>query len=82
MQKILDAAHNMADDAMRVLAFSKKSDATKKEAESDMVFLGLMGMIDPARPEVFDAINTCKTAGIKPVMITGDHPGNRKGHRP
>ena len=77
-QKILDAAHNMANDAMRVLAFSKKSDTSIKEAEDGMVFLGLMGMIDPARPEVFDAINTCKTAGIKPVMITGDHPVTAK----
>ena len=41
--------------------------------ENDMTFLGLAGMIDPIRPEVLDAIALCKKAGIRPIMITGDH---------
>ena len=59
----------MAGDALRVIAFaySKEGDDRK------LVFLGLMGMIDPARPEVKDSILTCKKAGIRVVMITGDH---------
>jgi len=45
-----------------------------KNLEQDLVFIGLLGMIDPARSEVKEAINTCRLAGIRPVMITGDHP--------
>jgi Ca2+-transporting ATPase len=71
---ILDTAHELAGDALRVLAVAYKPGATLQDAERDMVFLGLVGMIDPPRAEAKAAIQTCEQAGIKPVMITGDHP--------
>ena len=64
----------MASQALRVLAVAYKSDATLQDCENDMVFLGLVGMIDPPRPEARAAIHQCEQAGIRPVMITGDHP--------
>ncbi len=73
-QSILDASLTMAKDALRVLAIAYKRDTDLANAESGMVFVGLFGMIDPPRVEVKDAIKTCLKAGIKPVMITGDHP--------
>ncbi len=74
-------AHNkaMADKALRVLAaaftvYNEKPDfQSPEEIEKDLVFVGLSGMIDPVRPEVVDAVAKCKSAGIRPVMITGDH---------
>ena len=72
---ILDAAKEMTTEALRVLAVAYKSTASMGDAESEMVFLGLAGMIDPPRPEAAEAIKTCTAAGIRPVMITGDHPG-------
>jgi len=71
---ILDAAHEMAAQALRVLAIAAKTGAVLETAEQEMTFLGLVGMIDPPRPEVSAAIQTCERAGIKVVMITGDHP--------
>ncbi|VEU82497.1 cation-translocating P-type ATPase [Acholeplasma hippikon] len=73
--------NNMADRALRVLAvaykvFDKNTDITKllhTELENDLTMLGLVGMIDPARPEVKDAIVETKRAGITTIMITGDH---------
>lgn len=68
-----------AKQALRVLAFAyKEFDAlpnktTPQEVEKDMVFIGLLGMIDPARTEAKEAISICKKAGIKPIMITGDY---------
>lgn len=64
----------MAGQALRVLAIAARSDATPENAEQDLTFLGLVGMIDPPRPEVKAAIQTCEQASIKPIMITGDHP--------
>jgi len=69
----------MADRALRVLAAAKRdwaekpADNTPEFLEKELVFLGLTGMIDPVRPEVKAAIEECRTAGIRPVMITGDH---------
>jgi Ca2+-transporting ATPase len=72
--EILESAREMAREALRVLAVAYKPDATPGDCEREMVFLGLVGMIDPPRSEVRSAIRTCEQAGIKPVMITGDHP--------
>ncbi len=69
----------MADKALRVLAAAqrlweeKPADNTPEFLEQELVFLGLTGMIDPVRPEVKAAIEECRAAGIRPVMITGDH---------
>jgi len=70
----LAMAHEMAGEALRVLAISSKPDATLETAQTGMTFLGLAGMIDPPRPEAKSAIATCEQAGIRTVMITGDHP--------
>ncbi len=69
----------MSGNALRVLAVAVKDidripeNPTSEELESGLTFIGLVGMIDPPRPEVKDAVATCRKAGIKPVMITGDH---------
>ena len=73
-ERILGSARDMAGGALRVLAVASKADATPEDAETGMTFLGLLGMIDPPRPEARAAIETCVRAGIRPVMITGDHP--------
>jgi Ca2+-transporting ATPase len=67
-------ASSMAEKALRVLAVAYKPGAKRETAEEGMVFLGLVGMIDPPRSEARDAIAMCEQAGIKPIMITGDHP--------
>ena len=77
--EILKSNKAMADKALRVLAAAKKDlDAEPTVYESDTVecdlcFIGLVGMIDPVRPEVKPAIDECRSAGIRPIMITGDH---------
>jgi Ca2+-transporting ATPase len=71
---IIDVAQSMASDALRVLGVAQKQGATPESAESEMTFLGLVGMIDPPRPEAAEAVQTCRQAGITPIMITGDHP--------
>jgi Ca2+-transporting ATPase len=71
---ILETAQRMANEALRILAVASRSDAALENAEHEMTFLGLVGMIDPPRPEAKAAIQTCERAGIKPLMITGDHP--------
>ena len=73
-ETILLSARQMASEALRVLAVAQKPDAALESAEKEMVFLGLVGMIDPPRLEAKGAVQVCKEAGIKPVMITGDHP--------
>ena len=73
-QKVLDAAQDMGRQALRVLAVASRPTGSIQEAEQDMTLLGLVGMIDPPRPEAKQAIEVCEAAGIRPVMITGDHP--------
>ena len=72
--QILTQAQDMAGDALRVLAVASKQNVRPESAETGMTFLGLAGMIDPPRPEAKSAIAICSEAGIRPVMITGDHP--------
>jgi Ca2+-transporting ATPase len=73
-EAILGAVQTMADDALRVLGVATKDHATLEDAERDMTFLGLFGMIDPPRPEAKSAVAQCARAGIEVVIITGDHP--------
>lgn len=80
VEKIRDANAEMASNALRVLGMAYKEleklpeEQEKQEfLENDLIFVGLMGMIDPPRPEAREAVKLCKRAGIKPVMITGDH---------
>lgn len=73
-QTILDTNRELAQSALRVLAFAYKDhETTPEDPEQDMVFVGLMGMIDPPRSEARDAIKLCDSAGIRAVMITGDY---------
>ena len=77
--EILSANKAMADKALRVLAGAmrlyeqKPSDNSPAALEQNLIFLGLVGMIDPVRPEVIGAISECRSAGIRPIRITGDH---------
>jgi Ca2+-transporting ATPase len=73
-QRIERAAADLAQQALRVLAVATKPGAEKDDAEHHMIFLGLVGMIDPPRDEARAAIAGCEQAGIRPIMITGDHP--------
>jgi Ca2+-transporting ATPase len=72
--KVLGAVREMAGEALRVLGVARKRGAKREDAEGDMTFLGLVGMIDPPRPEARAAVEQCKHAGIRVIMITGDHP--------
>lgn len=79
-EQVMQVNNNMAKDALRVLAVAYKFiddvpvHLLENEIENNLIFAGLLGMIDPPRPEAITAIEQCKTAGIQVVMITGDHP--------
>ena len=79
-ERIAAAHDNLAAQGTRVLAVALRpldaipSDDEQHEVERDLIFLGMFGMLDPPRAEVKDAVAACRAAGIRPVMITGDHP--------
>ncbi len=79
LEKAKQITEEMSQNALRVLAVGYKEidsipeTLTSKELENGLAFMGLVGMIDPPRPEAKIAVATCRRAGIKPVMITGDH---------
>jgi Ca2+-transporting ATPase len=76
-RRIQGANENLAARGIRVLGVAVKvteSDQGQEQWERDLAFVGMIGMLDPLRSEVKDAVDTCRQAGIRPVMITGDHP--------
>ena len=79
LEEITGANRSMAEKALRVLAVAIRDMDTLPESitpetiEKDLLFVGLVGMIDPPRPEVKEAVRVCAQAGIRPIMITGDH---------
>ncbi|MDR0751545.1 MAG: calcium-translocating P-type ATPase, PMCA-type [Christensenellaceae bacterium] len=76
---IIKANADMASKALRILgAAIKYENLDKENTEKDMIFVGLVGMIDPPRAEVKDAVKKCRRAGMKPIMITGDHAATAK----
>ncbi|HZX44408.1 MAG TPA: HAD-IC family P-type ATPase, partial [Candidatus Nanoarchaeia archaeon] len=77
-KKILDANNKFAEQSLRVLGLAYKDLSSRKrytleEVEKDLIFIGLVGMMDPPRDEVKDAVKQCHEAGIKVMLITGDH---------
>ncbi|MDT3778964.1 calcium-translocating P-type ATPase, PMCA-type [Nitrospira sp. MA-1] len=82
--RLLEQAEHMANEGLRVLAVAYRhwdqapSEITPSVVERQLTFLGFAGMMDPPREEAAQAVALCRSAGIKPVMITGDHPGTAK----
>lgn len=74
-EKILRLNSSLADRALRVIAVAAGDTKNEKPDETGLAFCGLIGMEDPPRKEAYEAVKTCRRAGITPVMITGDHAG-------
>ncbi len=80
IERIMKANDEQAEEGMRVLGVATRtldkvsSDDSQDELENGLIFVGMVSMMDPARPEVKEAVRLCSQAGIRPVMITGDHP--------
>lgn len=73
-KKLLDRHLRLAEKGERVIALAHRQGEDQREYTEDFIFLGFIGIVDPPRPEAREAIARCHTAGIKVVMITGDHP--------
>jgi Ca2+-transporting ATPase len=73
-ERIMQGNNTLAQNGMRVLGLGFRQSETAEAVEKDIIFIGMMGMIDPSRPEVREAVREARAAGIRPVMITGDHP--------
>ncbi len=71
--KVLQESEKVCEEGERVIAFAKKEVLTDTD-ETNLTFIGFVGIIDPPRQEVFNALKKCKSAGLKTIMITGDHP--------
>ncbi len=77
---VLETAERIAGDGLRALGFAMRvwealpDPLTSQQAESGLTLIGIVGMMDPPRPEAAESVATCQSAGIQPVMITGDHP--------
>ena len=72
--RLREIEQQLAREGLRVLAIAEKRTASLGDAERDMTLLGLVGLMDPPREEAAAAVETCRRAGVTPVMITGDHP--------
>lgn len=78
--QVLETAEKIAGDGLRTLGFAMRiwealpDPPTSEQAENEMVLIGIVGMMDPPRPEAAESVSLCRSAGIRPVMITGDHP--------
>ena len=71
---VIDKCETLANQALRSLGFAyKETKLTEKDIEEDMIFLGIVGMMDPPRKEVMSSIKSCHEAGVRVIMITGDH---------
>ena len=73
-ERVTVIERRMASEGLRVLAVARKASASVEDAEQQMTLLGLVGMMDPPRAEAKAAVQVCSDAGIRPIMITGDHP--------
>jgi Ca2+-transporting ATPase len=83
-EALREQAERMAADGLRVLAFASRAleqvpaDPTPESIETGLTLLGLVGLLDPPRPEAAEAVSLCRAAGVTPVMITGDHPATAR----